>query len=214
MLAHKVDGEHPANYSNLLLPAQKLERGAESRDPPPPKMTATSWLNMTHSQMPGNLFPSHKLKGKCTFATWTMTVGKDEAKEDPGEKPEGVGETEPSADKDMEVSGGIGEINQSIEYIVCFVKVVKLYQKKNGNCFGCRCPEHLVWDCPKDASRSAHKVCFNTKKGMAKKGGWTLQKSAVAQWTSLDNTPWTWEHLKRLPSWTKTHLPTGVDQKT
>ena len=32
MLAHKVDGEHPARYSDLLLAAQKLERLAEARD--------------------------------------------------------------------------------------------------------------------------------------------------------------------------------------
>ena len=32
MLAHKMDGEHPARYSKLLLAAQK-ERWAEVRDP-------------------------------------------------------------------------------------------------------------------------------------------------------------------------------------
>ena len=68
MLAYKVDGEHLASYSNLLLAAQKLERWAEAMNPLPPKMAATSGSNMTHSQMPGNLFSSHKLKGNCTFA--------------------------------------------------------------------------------------------------------------------------------------------------
>ena len=33
MLAHKVDGEHPASYSNLHLAAQKLERWAEAHRP-------------------------------------------------------------------------------------------------------------------------------------------------------------------------------------
>ena len=42
MLAHNVDGEHQASYSNLLLATQKLERQAEARDPLPLKMTATS----------------------------------------------------------------------------------------------------------------------------------------------------------------------------
>ena len=46
MLAHKVDGEHPVSYSNLLLAMQKLERWAEARDPLPPKMAATSGSNM------------------------------------------------------------------------------------------------------------------------------------------------------------------------
>ena len=33
MLAHKVNGEHPARYSGLLLAAEKFERWAETRDP-------------------------------------------------------------------------------------------------------------------------------------------------------------------------------------
>ena len=57
MLAHKVDGENPAGYSDLLLAAQKLERRAEARDPLPPKTAETSRLNVTCSQTPGNLFP-------------------------------------------------------------------------------------------------------------------------------------------------------------
>ena len=36
MLAHKVDGEHPASYSDLLLATQKLERWGEAWDPLPP----------------------------------------------------------------------------------------------------------------------------------------------------------------------------------
>ena len=67
MLAHKVDSEHPTSYSDLLLATQKLERWTEVRDPLPPKKTTTSGLNVMCSQMTGNLFPSHKLKDKCTF---------------------------------------------------------------------------------------------------------------------------------------------------
>ena len=75
-------------------------------------------------------FPSHKLKGNCTFAAQATTIRNNEAGEDPGEMPEGEGETEPSADQDVEVSGRIGEMDQSIEYIVHFAKAVKLYQKQ------------------------------------------------------------------------------------
>ena len=42
MLAHKVDGENPAGYSDLLLATQKLERRAEARDPLPPETAVTS----------------------------------------------------------------------------------------------------------------------------------------------------------------------------
>ena len=190
MLAHNMDGEHPASYSNLLLAAWKLERWTEARDPLPPKTATGSGSNMTCSQTSGNLFPSCKLKGNCTFTAQAMTVRNDEVEEDPSEKPEGEGETEPSADKDVEVLGGIGEMDQSVECIVHFMKVVKLYQKKNRNCLGCGSPEHLMWDYPKDISRSAQKVYLNTKMGMAKKGGKAPQKSAAAQWISLDDRPW------------------------
>ena len=84
MLAHKLDGEHPASYSDLLLATQKLERWAEARDPLPPKTATTSGPNMTHSQMAGNLFPSCKLKGSCTLMAQAMTIGNDKAGKDSG----------------------------------------------------------------------------------------------------------------------------------
>ena len=71
-----------------------------------------------------------------------MTVGKDKAEEDPGEKP--GGETEMSVDMYVEVLGVIEEMDKSIGYIVNFMKTVKLYQKKRRNCFGYGSPEHLV----------------------------------------------------------------------
>ena len=67
MLAHKVDGKHPASYSDLLLAAWKLERQAEARDPLLPKTTTTGGSNVTQPQTSGNLFPSRKLKGNHTF---------------------------------------------------------------------------------------------------------------------------------------------------
>ena len=67
MLAHKVDGEHPASYSNLLFAAKKLERWAEAGDPLLPKTTTTGGLNVTWPQTSGNLFSSRKLKGTHTF---------------------------------------------------------------------------------------------------------------------------------------------------
>ena len=75
MLANKVDGKNPAGYSDLLLASQKLERRAEARDPLPPKTAVSSGLNKKSSQGPGNVFPSHKLKGNCTFTTQSVTIG-------------------------------------------------------------------------------------------------------------------------------------------
>ena len=74
MSAHKVDGEHPARYSDLSLAAQKLERQAEARDPLLLKTNPTGGSNVTHSQTSGNLFPSQKLKGSHTFTTQSAMV--------------------------------------------------------------------------------------------------------------------------------------------
>ena len=77
MLAHKVDGEHLVNYSDMLLSVQKLERWVEVRDPLPPKTVTTTGVNVMCFQMMWNLFSSHKLKGNHTLATCTMTLGND-----------------------------------------------------------------------------------------------------------------------------------------
>ena len=101
MLAHKVDGEHPANYSDLLLTTHKLERWAEVWDPLPPKMATTSGPNKTSSQTPENLFPSHKLKDNCTFTAQAATIGNDEVEADSSAKQEGEGGMEPLADEEV-----------------------------------------------------------------------------------------------------------------
>ena len=72
-------------------------------------------------------------------------------------KPEGEEESESSAGEDIEISSGVGGADQSVAYIVHFANVVKLYQKKNQNCFGCSSPDHLMRDCPKDLNKSAQK---------------------------------------------------------
>ena len=145
-------------------------------------MAATNGSTMVDSQTPGNLFPSCKLKGNHTFTTQAATVRNEE---DPGVKPEGEGEIEPSVDEDVEVLGSVGETDQSIEHIVHFAKAVELYQKKNKDCFGYGSADHLKWDFPKDISRSALKAYLNMMKGMANKGGWAPQKPAATQWVSL-----------------------------
>ena len=74
MLTHKVDGDHPTSYSDLLLAAQKLGRQNEARHPLLLKTTTPGVLNVTHSQAPENLFPSQKLKGNQTFTPQSATV--------------------------------------------------------------------------------------------------------------------------------------------
>ena len=91
MLAHKVHGEWHAGYSDLLLAAWKLERWVETRGPLPQKTPADSGLNIRCSQTPGNSFPSHKLKGNCTFTVQAVTIWNDEVEEDSSAKQEGEG---------------------------------------------------------------------------------------------------------------------------
>ena len=130
MLAHKVDDENPVRYSNLLLAAQNLQRCAEARDPLHLKTTTTGGWNVIHSQTPGNLFPSQKLKGRCTFTTQSATVESNKAEEDSGAKSEGEEEPEPSAGEEAETSSGVGT-DHLVGYIVHFANMVELYQKKN-----------------------------------------------------------------------------------
>ena len=132
-------------------------------------LAVTNGSNVMHSQVVGNLFPSDKLKGYCTFAAQAVTIRNDEAEGGLSVKQEGEGETGTLEDKGVGVSDGVGEMDQSVEYITCFAKVVEPYQKKNKNCFSSGSPNHFVWDCPKDVSRLAHKACLNMKEGMAKK---------------------------------------------
>ena len=179
MLAHKVDGEHPAGYSNLLLAAQMMERWIEARNPLLPKATTTRGSNITCSQTPGNLFPSWKWKGSHTFTTQSTTVESNNIEKDSGVNPEGKEEVESSAGEDAETSSGVGGADQSVGYIVHFANRFKMYQRKNWNCFRCSSPDHLMKDCLKDLSKTTQKASLNAKEGMTKKGGWALQKRVV-----------------------------------
>ena len=189
MLAHKMDAEHPASYSDLLLVAWKLERWAEARDLLLPKTSTTGGSNGNEPQALGNLFPSRKLKGNCTF-TAQSAIGKSVGtEEDLSVKLEGEEEAEYSEGEDQETPTEIGGADQPISYNVHFTNAVKLYQKKNWNCFGCYSPDHLVKDCAKDLSKFTRKVSLNAKEGTRKKGGQTPQKPVVTQLASLDKTP-------------------------
>ena len=94
MLAHKVDGEHPTRYSDLLLAARKLGRWAEARDPLLLKTTPNGALNVTHSQTHKNLFPSQKLKGSHAYTAQSAMVESNTAAEDSGMKLEEKEEAE------------------------------------------------------------------------------------------------------------------------
>ena len=128
MLAHKVDVENPVTYSELLLAAQKLERWVEVRDPLLPKTTTTQGSNVTHSHSQGNLFPSWKLKGSCTFTAQSAAAEDCEAEEDSGPKSDGEKEAKSSAEEDTGLMGEVGDIDQLLGY-----NAVELYQKRSQN---------------------------------------------------------------------------------
>ena len=213
MLAHKVDSENPAGYSDLLLAAWKLERRAKARDPLPPKTAVTSQSNIC-SQTQGNLFPSCKLKGSCTFTNYAATVGNAKGKADSGVKQEGEGEMEPLADKEVKASGRVQGTDQPMEYIFHFAKVVELYKQKNRHCLGCWSPDQLMQDCPKDFCKSAKESRFKHKRGDGKEG-WLGPSEASCHSESIPGRDSTnIRHCKRLPSWIKTPSVIGVDPKT
>ena len=117
MLVHKVDGENPVTYSELLLTVQKLERWAEVRNPLLPKIPTTRSLNVTHSHSQGNVFPSRKLKGNHTFAIQSMAVVDYKTEEIVGLKPNGGKEAESSAGEEVWMTGEVGNVGPSFGYI-------------------------------------------------------------------------------------------------
>ena len=189
MLAHKMDGEHPASYSYLLLVAQKLERQVEARYPLLPKTTTTGGSNVTPPQAVGNLFPPRKLKGNHIFMAWSAVVESIGTEGDLSVRPDGEEKAESSDGGNQETPSEIGEADHLISYIVHFSNTVKLYQKKNWNCFGCGSPNHLVKDYPKDLSKVTREASLNAKERATKKGGCTPQKPVVTQLASLDKAP-------------------------
>ena len=94
-----------------------------------------------------------------------------------------------SAGKEVEASSGAVETDQSVAYIICFTKAVKLYQEKNRNCFGCGSLITLYETAQKTLPHLFWKVDVNTKEGMAKKGGQMTQKPVATQQSSLMRLP-------------------------
>ena len=126
MSAHNVHGENPVTYCKLLLAAWKLERWVKARDPLLPKSTTTRSLKKAHSHSQGNLFPSRKLKGSCTFTAHSPVVEEYETKEDSGPKPNGEKEAESSAEECAGTLGKAGNVDPLLGYIMQFTNVVEL----------------------------------------------------------------------------------------
>ena len=176
MLAHKVDGDHPTSYSDLILAASKQERPNEDRNPLLPKTTTTGESNVTHSQDPVNLFPFRELKGNQTFTAQLATVEGNEVGGNSDVKPEQEEEFESSTEY-PEASSGLCGADHLISYIVHFVNAVDLYQKKTRNCFGHGSPGHLMRDCPQDMGKIAQKASLNMKEEMDKEGRPSLSEA-------------------------------------
>ena len=125
MLTHKVNGENPVAYSELLLTGQKLERWAESRDPLLPKTPITRSLNITHPHLQGNLFPSRRLKGNHTFTAQSVAIEDHETEEDSGPKPNGEKRAESSAEEDMVMTGRVTDVDPLLGFVMQFTNVVE-----------------------------------------------------------------------------------------
>ena len=126
----------------------------------------TGGSNVTQPQALGNLFPSRKLKGNCTIVAQSIIVESIGIKGDMTVGPEGAGEVE-SSEEDLQNPSEIGGADQPLSYVIQFANAVKLYQKKNQNCFMCDSPDHMVKDCPKDLSNVMRKASLNAKEGTA-----------------------------------------------
>ena len=124
-----------------------------SQRSPTPEIPYYWGSNVTHSHSQGDLFPSRKLKGSHTFIAPSALVEDHETEEGSGPEPNKEKEAESFTEEDMRMLGKVGSADQSLGYIIWFVNAVKLYQKKNCNCFRCSSPDHLVKDCPKDLGK-------------------------------------------------------------
>ena len=161
-----------------------------SQQPPALKTTTAGSSNIVCSHSQGNLFPSRKFKGSCTFTVQSTVVEDHEAEEDSGPRPDREREVGSSAGEDAGMLGKVGYIDPSLGYIMQFANVVDLYKKKNCNCFRCGSPDHLVKDCPKELGKTARNLGLNLKEGMAKKGGQSSQMSVATQQATPGDAPW------------------------
>ena len=160
-----------------------------SKRPQALKIHTTGSLNVTHSHSQGNLFPSRKLKGSCTFTACSRAVEDHKTEEDSGPKPSGEKEAESSAKEDVETTEEIGVVDPSLGYSMWFANAAELCQKRNCNCFGCGGPDHQVKGCPKEMGKTVRKLGLNLKEGTVKKGGQSSQKSVAMQEAFLGDAP-------------------------
>ena len=185
ILAHKVDGEHPVSYSDLLLVVQKLERWAEARDLLLPNTTMTEGSNATQPQALGNLFPSRKLKGNWTFMAWSAIVESAGTEEDLTTGLEGEEEVESSEGDPVKL---VEQISHSA--ISSDLPTYLNYTKRKTRIVSGAAVMIIWWrNCPKDLSKVARKVSLNMKEGTMKRGSWTPQKPVVTQLASLKDAP-------------------------
>ena len=145
---------------------------------------------------------------------WSNIVESIETEEDSSVKSEGEDEAKSLDWEDPEKSSGTDGADQLMSYIVHFANTVKLYQRKNQNCFGCGSPDHLMRDCLKDLKKTTWWVALNAKEGMAKKRGWAPHKPVIAQLASLDEAPKAWRHPKKVPSCIPSQSISRADQRT
>ena len=173
--------EHPAGYSDLFLCSPEIGKVGRSQRSPTPE-DHPNW-GIKH-----NLFsdirelvsiPEVEGEGQLYLHHPVSYGESNRAAEDSGMKTEEEGEAESSDGENPENWSGVSGVDQPVGYIVCFANVVKPYQRKNWNCFGCCSPDHLLKDCVKDLRKAAQKGSLNTKEWMMKKGGQTPQKPVV-----------------------------------
>ena len=89
MLAHNVDSENPAVYSDLLA-AWRQERRAEARDPLPPKTAVTSGLNVWYILRPQGIYSPHtSWRVTNTFTAWLVAVAYAKGEAESGTRQKG-----------------------------------------------------------------------------------------------------------------------------
>ena len=105
ILAHKVDGENPAGYFDLLLATQKTGRKSRNQRPSAPKDNCKQWIECYTFSDPRQLIPLMQVEGQPYFHHLSFNHWNAKGEVYSSMKQEGEEEMEPLADEEVKASG-------------------------------------------------------------------------------------------------------------
>ena len=171
MLAHKVDGENPTGYSDLLLAAQKQNEHTSFSDTrefvslpvAEWQLCFHSWIHYSRKKQSWRSLKSKAIRGRRGWVfSWKGYRNLKRALR----------------------SRSVCQVNCS------FWQCGWVVSKTNQNCFVCGSSDHLMRNCLKGLSKTTQTVSLNAKEGMTKMEGQATQKPVATQQAFPDKASW------------------------